>query len=138
MAAVPADAPMPVVIPLVGLPGAGKTTLADALARAFGLRMVSRDLIRDALFPACRYTPTEQRAAFRAVLARAPDRQEKAILQASLAKQQARFRADPASAAAFLAVGEKPPAPGIAPAEHAAYSAVCLALLNLDETLTKS
>lgn len=77
-------------------------------------------------------------AAFRAVLARAPDRQEKAILQASLAKQQARFRADPASAAAFLAVGEKPPAPGIAPAEHAAYAAVCLALLNLDETLTKS
>ncbi|HRE04655.1 MAG TPA: DUF1553 domain-containing protein, partial [Opitutaceae bacterium] len=77
-------------------------------------------------------------AAFRAVLARAPDRQEKAILQASLAKQQARFRADPAAATAFLAVGEKPPAPGIAPAEHAAYAAVCLALLNLDETLTKS
>ena len=48
MAAVPADAPMPVVIPLVGLPGAGKTTLADALARAFGLRIVSRDVIRDA------------------------------------------------------------------------------------------
>jgi len=68
MAAVPADAPIPVVIPLVGLPGAGKTTLADALARAFGLRMVSRDVVRDALFPACRYTPTEQRAAFRAVL----------------------------------------------------------------------
>ena len=62
MAAVPADAPMPVVIPLVGLPGAGKTTLADALARAFGLRTVSRDVIRDALFPECRYTPTEQRA----------------------------------------------------------------------------
>ncbi len=68
MAAVPVDALVPVVIPLVGLPGAGKSTLADALARAFGLRTVSRDVIRDALFPECRYTPTEQRAAFRAVL----------------------------------------------------------------------
>ena len=68
MAAVPADDARPVVIPLVGLPGAGKTTLAGALAAAFGLRLVSRDVIRDALFPACRYTPTEQRAAFRAVV----------------------------------------------------------------------
>lgn len=63
-----ADDPRPVVIPLVGLPGAGKTTLAGALVEAFALRQVSRDVIRDALFPACRYTPTEQRAAFRAVV----------------------------------------------------------------------
>jgi len=68
MAAVPVDDSRPVVIPLVGLPGAGKSTLAGALAAAFGLRLVSRDVIRDALFPECRYTPTEQRAAFRAVV----------------------------------------------------------------------
>ena len=68
MAATPADALVPVVIPLVGLPGAGKSTLTEALIAAFGLRVVSRDVIRDALFPECRYTPTEQRAAFRAVL----------------------------------------------------------------------
>lgn len=68
MAAAPADVLVPVVIPLVGLPGAGKTTLATALVAEFGLRAVSRDVVREALFPECRYTPTEQRAAFRAVL----------------------------------------------------------------------
>ncbi|MSU23419.1 MAG: DUF1553 domain-containing protein [Opitutus sp.] len=76
--------------------------------------------------------------AFRTVLARAPDSAEKKILAASLAKQLARFTADPAAAQAFLTVGEIPRDPSLTPAEHAAYTAVCLAILNLDETLTKS
>lgn len=68
MATTQNEVAVPAVIPLVGLPGAGKSTLAEALIASFGLRLVSRDLVRDALFPECRYTPTEQRAAFRAVL----------------------------------------------------------------------
>lgn len=77
-------------------------------------------------------------AAFRAVLSRTPDRREKAILKASLAKQEERFRRDPAAAKAFLSVGERPPESSLSPVDQAAYAAVCLALLNLDETLTKS
>jgi hypothetical protein len=75
--------------------------------------------------------------AFRLVLARAPDRAEHELLRASLAKQLARFTAAPAAAIAFLAVGESPRDPTFPPAEHAAYAAVCLAILNLDEALTK-
>ena len=56
------------VVPLIGLPGAGKTTLATALAQRLSLRLVSRDAIRTAMFPDCRYSMAEKRASFRAVL----------------------------------------------------------------------
>src|SRR5688572_28821545 len=58
----------PVVVALVGLPGAGKSIVAHHLVRELGLRLVSRDAIRAAMFPDCRYTITEKRGAFRAVL----------------------------------------------------------------------
>jgi predicted kinase len=58
----------PAIVALIGLPGAGKSTLAAYLAQTFGLRRVCRDAVRAAMFPRCRYTPTEKRAAFRAVL----------------------------------------------------------------------
>ncbi|WP_411035961.1 AAA family ATPase [Shinella sp. BYT-45] len=44
-------APASKVILLVGLPGVGKTTLANALARRIGGEILSRDSIRDAIFP---------------------------------------------------------------------------------------
>lgn len=56
------------IVALVGLPGAGKSTVAGHLARALGLRRVCRDAVRAAMFPQCRWTPTEKRAAYRAVL----------------------------------------------------------------------
>lgn len=61
-------APRPLVVALVGLPGAGKSVVAAFLARELALRLVSRDAIRAAMFPQCRYSPAEKRAAFRAVL----------------------------------------------------------------------
>lgn len=57
-----------VVVTLVGLPGAGKSLVAGHLARELGLRRVCRDDVGAAMFPRCRWTPTERRAAFRAVL----------------------------------------------------------------------
>jgi predicted kinase len=58
----------PVVVALIGLPGAGKSIVARALADQLGLRRVCRDTIRHAMFPTCSYTFAEKRAAFRATL----------------------------------------------------------------------
>jgi predicted kinase len=58
----------PVVVALIGLPGAGKSVVARALADQLGLRRVCRDTIRHAMFPTCSYTFAEKRAAFRATL----------------------------------------------------------------------
>jgi predicted kinase len=56
------------IVTLIGLPGAGKSTVARTLERKLGLRRVCRDAIRRAMFPHCDYTFIEKRAAFRTVL----------------------------------------------------------------------
>lgn len=61
------DAP-PLVVALIGLPGAGKSVVAAALAREFGLQRICRDELRRAMFPQCSYSYAEKRAAFRALL----------------------------------------------------------------------
>ena len=58
----------PLVVALIGLPGAGKSVVAAALAREFGLHRVCRDELRRAMFPQCNYSYAEKRAAFRALL----------------------------------------------------------------------
>ena len=58
----------PVVVALIGLPGAGKSVVARALEDQLGLRRVCRDAIRHAMFPRCSYSFAEKRAAFRAQL----------------------------------------------------------------------
>ena len=75
--------------------------------------------------------------AFRRVLARHPDKAEAKLLRASLDKQLVKFRADQGAAEAFLSNGASPRDAKLDAAEHAAYAAVCLGILNLDETLTK-
>ena len=58
----------PVIVALIGLPGAGKSVVARALEDQLGLRRVCRDAIRHAMFPKCAYSFAEKRAAFRAML----------------------------------------------------------------------
>lgn len=58
----------PVVVALIGLPGAGKSVVARALEDQLGLRRVCRDAIRYAMFPRCSYSFAEKRAAFRSML----------------------------------------------------------------------
>lgn len=58
----------PVVIALMGLPGSGKTTLAEAVAPRIPARIVSRDALRAVMFRPCSYSDAEKAAAFRAVL----------------------------------------------------------------------
>jgi predicted kinase len=59
----------PGVIVLVGLPGAGKSTLATALARRLpGARVLDKDKVRHVLFDPCDYTSAERDVVFAAML----------------------------------------------------------------------
>lgn len=64
----PVAAAKPVVVAVIGLPGAGKSVVARAIEDQLGLRRVCRDAIRHAMFPKCAYSFAEKRAAFRAML----------------------------------------------------------------------
>ena len=55
------------LVVLLGLPGSGKTTLAHRLTETTDVVVVSRDTIRSAMFPDCRYTAEEKVAAFAAM-----------------------------------------------------------------------
>ena len=60
--------PRPFVVATMGLPGAGKSVVAKAIEDELGLRRICRDQIRAAMFPQCRYTYLEKRAAYRSLL----------------------------------------------------------------------
>jgi len=64
-----AGAVRPGVIVLVGLPGAGKSTLAAAVAdRLPDARVLDKDKVRHALFAPCDYTSAERDVVFAALL----------------------------------------------------------------------
>jgi hypothetical protein len=74
---------------------------------------------------------------FRRVLARRATVGERTILLAGLERSQQEFRSAPEAAKKLLAVGESKRNEQIDPIEHAAWTALCLAVLNLDETMNK-
>ncbi|MFZ9915237.1 MAG: DUF1553 domain-containing protein, partial [Phycisphaerales bacterium] len=73
--------------------------------------------------------------AFRMVTGRAADAEEARILAAMLARQRAMFPRGEAER--FLSVGEVPRDAALDATEHAALAAVCLAIFNLDEAMTR-
>ncbi|MFM2211651.1 MAG: hypothetical protein RL639_845 [Verrucomicrobiota bacterium] len=75
--------------------------------------------------------------AFALVLGRAPAGAEPALLAKMLANQRAVYAADAKAADALLVVGESPRDAAIPAAEHAALTATCLALYNLDAAVTR-
>jgi hypothetical protein len=83
-------------------------------------------------------TPIEQLSlAFRQVVCRTPSERDLTHLRRAYEKQLAIYQADEAAAAALLKVGETPRDEALDAAQHAALTAVCLAILNLDEALTR-
>ena len=77
------------------------------------------------------------RHAFRAATARAPETHELDSLRRTLERSRTHFATRPAEAKKVLATGEFPATAGLDPVEHAAWTNVCLLVLNLDETLSK-
>jgi hypothetical protein len=80
---------------------------------------------------------TRLATAFRRVLGRWPDDQERQILARSLARQHQRFAADRPGAEAFIAVGASKRDPALDAVDLAAHAMVCLGILNLDEALSR-
>ncbi len=75
--------------------------------------------------------------AFRVLAARRPAAQEAAVLLARLGKLRAQFAADPAAAEKLAAVGEAARPATFDAVEHAAWTALCSLMMNLDEVLSK-
>jgi hypothetical protein len=71
------------------------------------------------------------------VLARDFREDEAEILLAGLARSRQQFSGDSPAAESLAGVGESPRVAGLPVAEHAAWTALCLAVLNLDEALSK-
>jgi hypothetical protein len=113
--------------PLHALTTLNDTTFVEA-ARA----MAQRVMQQAGASPADRV-----RLAYRLVLARPPSTDEQAVFLAALDRLKAQYAADPAAAAKLLAVGESKRDEKLDPVEHAAFTGVCLGILNLDEALTK-
>jgi hypothetical protein len=74
--------------------------------------------------------------AFRRAVTRRPTERELRLLTELYGEQLALFRKDPAGAQKFLKTGDRPPAPGLDPAELAAAAATAGAILNLDAEVT--
>ncbi|MCX6954953.1 MAG: PSD1 and planctomycete cytochrome C domain-containing protein [Verrucomicrobia bacterium] len=75
--------------------------------------------------------------AFRLATGRAATKAERQVLLGRLMKLRADFAADAKSARELSSTGEAPRPENLAPAEHAAWTTLCLLVLNLDETLSK-
>ena len=76
--------------------------------------------------------------AYRAVLARAPDATEIAILTDAFAQFLAKYAKDPAAAKLAIRHGDSAPDPKLPEAELAAYTLLANLILNLDETVNRN
>lgn len=75
--------------------------------------------------------------AFRRAVCRVPTERDLTHLRRAYEKQFTFYEADPESATALLSVGASPRDETLDVAQHAALTAVCLGILNLDEALTR-
>jgi hypothetical protein len=75
--------------------------------------------------------------AFRLVMCRKPTDIDLKVLRGAYERQAAIYTKDNPGARAFLGVGQSKRDETLDVVEHAAFSSVCLAILNLDEALTR-
>ena len=84
-----------------------------------------------------RSDPSRFQLAANLLWARSPAPAEIAVWDRGLRRAESAFTSDPAAAEELLAQGASPRDPALDPRQHAAWTTLCLTLLNLDETLTK-
>lgn len=114
--------------PLQALITLNETTFIES-ARALAQRvMTDHSLTKDD----ARFT-----MAWRLVTCRLPTASELQKLHSTLADFRQRFGADLEGAKTLLAVGDSKRAESLNPVEHAAWTSLCLLVLNLDEVLNK-
>ena len=75
--------------------------------------------------------------AFRRVVSRVPTDFDLVALRRMFTRQREFYAADPAAATALVSVGASAKDESLDPVDHAALAAVCLAIFNLDEALTR-
>jgi hypothetical protein len=73
--------------------------------------------------------------AYERVLCRDPQEQEQSILLTAIARLKRQYAADAPAAQRLLAIGESKRDQRLDPVDHAAWTAICLEILNLDEAL---
>ncbi|MCA9062695.1 MAG: PSD1 domain-containing protein [Planctomycetaceae bacterium] len=114
--------------PLHALLTLNETTYVES-ARVLAQRLLTDD----------QHTTDSQRLAFafQRVLMRDPSESEQQILLAGLKRSIAEYQSHASEAQALLSVGESARDQSVAASEHAAWTSLCLALLNLDETLNR-
>jgi hypothetical protein len=78
------------------------------------------------------------RWAFLETTSREPKATELAVLAKTLQRERQRYAGNVDAAKKFLALGEAPRNPQLAPAEHAAWAQIATLLLNLSETVTRN
>ncbi len=74
---------------------------------------------------------------FRRILARSPKEPEREVLLTGLKRLRGEYAAQPEDAKKLLKVGESKRDESLSASEHAAWASLCLAILNLDEAVTK-
>jgi len=113
--------------PLHALVTLNDTTYAEA-ARALAQRVMQ----------AAGSTPRGRiEMAFRLCTSRRPTERELGLLTKSFARLDDLYRHDRPAAQRLIALGESPRDNKLDASEHAAYTALCSLILNLDETLSK-
>ncbi|HTE20217.1 MAG TPA: PSD1 and planctomycete cytochrome C domain-containing protein, partial [Armatimonadota bacterium] len=75
--------------------------------------------------------------AMQRALGRGPTPRERRVLGTIYADMWEQYRADPQGARELVAAGESPRPAGLDVTEHAVWTCVCNAILNLDETITR-
>jgi hypothetical protein len=113
--------------PLHSLLTLNDVTFVEA-ARSLAQNVLMADLVKD-----------EGRIdeVFRRLLARSATEQEKRILLAAIDRSRKEFQAEPEAATKLLAIGESQRNQDLDAVELAAWTSLALAVMNLDETLTK-
>jgi hypothetical protein len=86
---------------------------------------------------ACSGVDQQLTFAFRRVMGRRPSDRELSMLQRAWDRQYAIYKADANAAEQVVSVGAAPKDSKLDVRQHAALSAVCLAILNLDEAMTR-